>query len=46
MKSEWILERLAAGGGGGVDLFGSGHGPVAGYSEYDDELSGFCRHGV
>jgi hypothetical protein len=41
MGSEWILGRLAW-GGGGLDSTGSGQGPVAGCGESGDEPSGSC----
>jgi hypothetical protein len=41
MGSEWILGRLAW-GGGGLDSTGSGQGPVAGCCECGDEPSGSC----
>jgi hypothetical protein len=41
MGSEWILGRLAW-GGCGLDLTGSGQGPVAGCCECGDEPSGSC----
>jgi hypothetical protein len=40
MGSEWILGRLAW--GGGLDSTGSGQGPVAGCDECGDEPSGSC----
>jgi hypothetical protein len=40
MGSEWILGRLAW--GGGLDSTGSGQGPVAGCCECGDEPSGSC----
>jgi hypothetical protein len=42
MGSEWILGRLAWGGGGRLDSTGSGQGPVAGCCECGDEPSGSC----
>jgi hypothetical protein len=39
LGSEWILGRMA-GGGGGVDSIGSGQRPVAGCCECSDEPSG------
>jgi hypothetical protein len=42
MGSEWILGKLALGGGGGLDSTGSGQGLVAGCFECDDEPSGSC----
>jgi hypothetical protein len=43
MGSEWILGRLAWGGGRcGLDSTGSGQGPVAGCCECGDEPSGSC----
>jgi hypothetical protein len=39
MVSEWILGRLA-GGGGGVDSVGSGYGPVAGCCKCGNEHTG------
>jgi hypothetical protein len=39
--SEWILGRLAC-GGCGLDLAGSGQGPVVGCFECGDEPSGSC----
>jgi hypothetical protein len=41
IESEWILGRLAWGGGeGGLDSTVSGQGPVAGCCECGDESSG------
>jgi hypothetical protein len=42
MGSEWILGRLAWGGGCGLDSTGSGQGPVSGCCECGDEPSGSC----
>jgi hypothetical protein len=42
MGSEWILGRLAWGGGCRLDSTGSGQGPVAGCCECGDEPSGSC----
>jgi hypothetical protein len=42
MGSEWILGRLAWGGGCGLDSTDSGQGPVVGCCECDDEPSGSC----
>jgi hypothetical protein len=42
MGSEWILGRLAWGGGCGLDSTGSGQGPVAGFCECGEEPSGSC----
>jgi hypothetical protein len=41
MESEWIVGRLAW-GGGGLDSTGSGQGPVAGCYECGDEPLGSC----
>jgi hypothetical protein len=41
MESEWMLGRLAR-GGGGLDSTGSEQGPVAGCYECGDEPSGSC----
>jgi hypothetical protein len=41
MGSEWILGRLAW-GGGGLDSTGSGQGPVTGCCECGDVPSGSC----
>jgi hypothetical protein len=41
MGSEWILGRLAW-GGGGLDSTGSGQGLLAGCCECGDEPSGSC----
>jgi hypothetical protein len=46
MGSEWILGRLAWGGGCGLDSTGSGQGLVVGCCECGDELMGFLHHGV
>jgi hypothetical protein len=42
MESEWILGRLAWGGGGRLVSTDSGQGPVAGCCECCDEPSGSC----
>jgi hypothetical protein len=42
MGPEWILGRVAGGGGGGLDSTGSGQGPMAGCCECGDETSGSC----